>query len=53
MVKLVYKDAEGKEVEQEFDLKHAQRILDVRHPQNPWKLKDEEYAMSQGKIQKV
>lgn len=48
MVKLGYED-----VVQEFTIEHAQRILDVKHPQNPWKLKDEEYKIEQGKIVKA
>lgn len=37
---------------QEFDLDHAQRMLDHGrlNPPNPWKLNDEKYQLVNGKI---
>ena len=38
------------EVVQEFELEHANRILNVRHPQKTWELKDPAYKMDKGQI---
>lgn len=53
MAKLLCTDSrnpDGGEIIKEFDNEQAQRMLDVKHPQKGWVLKDEAYKMEKGKI---
>ncbi len=47
------RNADGTEKIVPFDFDHAQRILDVKHPQKGWVLKDSLYKMEKGKIVEI
>ena len=44
------KTADGGSVYRQFELAHAQAILDVKHPQATWKLEDAGYERIKGVI---
>lgn len=44
------KNPDGSWYTQKFDIEHAQRIMDVRHPNKGWKLADPSFEMKAGQI---